>query len=129
MAQIPEAGMAGLSGDETGTNRLCRESPGIVVEKQGIEPGDKWRATNIVDISLSFAWQSRPKYGTADYKEHETCTNRLCPGRAAVGSSYAPPNMAPVRRESALIPKKNQAIPKKMGAFRAKKNLQRGLSP
>jgi hypothetical protein len=68
---------------------------------------------NIVDISLSFAWQSRPKCGTADYKEHETCTNRLCRAVRGFGTSYAPPNMAPVRRESALFPKKNQVIPKK----------------
>jgi hypothetical protein len=39
IARLPEAGMPGFSEDETGTNRLCRESPGIIVEKQGIEGG------------------------------------------------------------------------------------------
>jgi hypothetical protein len=39
---------------------------------------------NIVDINLSFALRSRPKSGTADYKEYEPCTNQPCRADAAV---------------------------------------------
>jgi hypothetical protein len=52
MARDPVAGISDRSGDETGTNRLCGESPGIVVRKQELgERGAHDAATSLTQGS------------------------------------------------------------------------------